>query len=328
LTTGELVLTIGVGRSAEAGVATGSLVPGLLVLAGWAGAVVVALRLRHRALIDLHLVLAVSMLVAVVSMSRIFHGVQYWLVLYAWSINALTMLATCWTLGALIAKHRSRMHRPRVALVGAAAAAAIVTLSSVLFAIESTSVEPPVANTSRVLGELLPRTIAALEAREAAGRGRNGRYLVTWNDPTALDLTGWGLFNELDRRGFDVGVPEIHRGAATDHRVLGAAGATGRVHLQGGSGIAVWRSKPGVIEVAYFDPRNREERLKSDRLRLELISGLSEAGLPQLIRSVDGEDDDDDLVANALNPRVPSRLRYVLARMMRLGLPTAVFLVP
>jgi hypothetical protein len=292
----------------------------LALISSWLISVIVAARLRHPALLSLHLVLAVAMVTAAVSMSHIFGGVQYWLVLYAWTINALIVLAISWTLGALIGPRLALRHRSRATTVGALGAAVAITVSIVLFAIDASRIEPPLPETSEALSALVPKTVAALEHR--------GRYLVSWNDQTALDLRGWGLFNELDRAGFDVGVPELYRGAATGHRVLAASNATGLVHLENGAAIDSWRSKPNVRQVAYYDPRTPEERREFERLRLLLVRDLQAAGLPQIVRSVDGKDDNDNLVLVGLNPAVPLKLRSTVDHMLHLGLPTAVFVGP
>ena len=76
---------------------TGALLPGMLLLCAWVASVVVSWRLRHRSLLRLHLVLAGALVLAAVSMTRIHGIVWYYLVLWAWGINALMVLAIGWT---------------------------------------------------------------------------------------------------------------------------------------------------------------------------------------------------------------------------------------
>jgi hypothetical protein len=316
----ELVLTMGIGRSAEVGVATGSLDPGLALLAAWLLSVLVAVRLRLHRVLALDLVLATAMTSAAVSMSRIFDGVQYWIVLYAWTIGGLTVLATAWSFATLVHRRLVPRLRPRATTVAAVSAILVIAASTARFAVDARNVTSPLPETAPVMGALVPATVAALD--------HGPRYLVTWNDQSALDLRGWALFDELERSGFDVNVPPLYRGAARAHRVLAAADADRVVHLENGAGIGTWRRRPGVTQVAEFDPRTPRQRLEYERLRAALVRGLNDAGLSQVVRSVDGKGDDDNLVFAGLNPIVPSRLRHLVDDMLHLGLPTAVFVGP
>jgi hypothetical protein len=171
---------------------------------------------------------------------------------------------------------------------------------------------------------LVPPTVHALERPSVPGGGRDGRYLVTLRDPVDIGATGYGLVNELDRRGFDVGVVEAFGPGATRHRVMDPADATGVVHLAiGPDDIATWQAKPGIREVARTDPRTGKERAEYARLRTEVIDEFSAAGLSDLVRTVD-----ENLFGLSLNTRVPEPTRQKLVRMTNLGLPAAVFIGP
>jgi hypothetical protein len=82
----------------------GSRLPGLVVLGVWIASVAVAWRLRHAALLRLHLVVGVSLALAVIAMSRIFGKVWFYLMLWSWGITALLFLAVGWTAVAAMAK--------------------------------------------------------------------------------------------------------------------------------------------------------------------------------------------------------------------------------
>jgi hypothetical protein len=326
----------------------GSLVPGLLLVAAWAVTVVVARRLRHRSLMRLHIVVAVALLLSVVSISRIHGLLWYYLVLWAWGINALMLLAIGWTLSVAVGRRLSGAIRRRAATTGSFALATVAVLSTALFAVDAAQAKAPEPRLSKTLGRLVPPTVRALDRRPGPDGGRNGRYLLTWADPVSIGAQGVGLLNELDRRGFDGGVIEIHGPGATTHRVLDPAKATAVVHLSIGPDIQTWRAKPGVpcsrcaddisrfqaeIQkwqakpgvqlVAYVDPRSPQERAEYERLRSRAIRELQAAGLPDLVSAVDG-----NLFTTVLDPRLPKRTKDRLARMLALGLPAAVFVGP
>ncbi len=81
---------------------------GLLFLLAWAVAAVAAFRLPDRRPLRLHLVVAVSVLVAFVSAARIFGKVWYYLTLWAWAIALLAFLVTVWTVVQAAERRRSR----------------------------------------------------------------------------------------------------------------------------------------------------------------------------------------------------------------------------
>ncbi|MGI8795975.1 MAG: hypothetical protein ACR2IR_05225, partial [Acidimicrobiia bacterium] len=297
-----------------------SLRPGSALLAGWATAVVVAWRLRHRALLRLHLVLGVALALAAVSLSRIFGFVWYYLVLWVWGIAVLMVLAIGWTVGTLVGRRLCGPTRSRAATGVTVALAGVTALSTLLFTIDAAYVNPPAHDLSRTTAALAAPTAAALDEGTAPGGGRDGRYLVTWEDPISLGSTGFGLLLELERRGFDVGAVEFYRVWATPHRVMGAAEATAEVHLAVGADIETWRATPGAEQVAYVDPRSREERAEYRRLRARAVDALNAAGLADLAQGVD-----ENLFTTSLDPRVPLQARDGIVRMLGLGLPSAVF---
>ena len=305
-------------------VESGSLVPGALFLAAWAASAVAAWRIRHRALLRLDVVLGVALVLALVSMSRIFGLVWYYLVLWAWGICALMVLAVVWTAVVLVGKRLARPMVARAAAVGTAVLIGVAMLFSALFTYDATSADVPAPRLSHTLGVLVRPTAAALDRSSAPGGGRDGLYLVTLRDPVDIGAMGYGLVNELDRRGFDIGVLDIYGPGATRYRVIDPAEATGVVHLAiGPDDIDVWRAKPGTRQVAHTDPRTPKERAEYQGLRTQVIDELSAAGLTDLVPTVD-----DNLFGLSLNTRVPDSARQKLVRMTNLGLPAAVFIGP
>jgi hypothetical protein len=305
-------------------VESGSLAPGAVFLAAWAASAVAAWRIRHRALMRLDLVLGAALVLALVSMSRIFGLVWYYLVLWAWGICALMVLAVAWTAVALVGRRLDRPTATRAATVGTAGLVGAVVLFSALFTYDATSADVPAPRLSDTLGVLVRPTAAALDRSSAPGGGRDGLYLVTVRDPVDIGAMGYGLMNELDRRGFDIGVLDIFGPGATRYRVIDPADATGVVHLAiGPDDIELWRAKPGAREVARTDPRTAGERAEYQRLRTQVIDELEAAGLDDLVPTVD-----ENLFGLSLNTRVPEPARQKLVRMTDLGLPAAVFIGP
>jgi MFS family permease len=300
-----------------------SLVPGSVVLGVWAVAAALSWRLRQRTVSALHLVVAAASVLAVISMSRIFGYVWYYLTLWAWGITTFMILATAWTLALLVGPRLRGPLGGRAVTVATVALAGVVVLWSARFALDATDVREPSPAGSEALAAVAPDTVDALDHGAVPGGGRDGRYLVTWFDPISIGSTGFGLLLELERQGFDVGAGAAQRAAVTPHRVLGPGRATGEVHLAVGGEADAWRAGPGVVEVATFDPRSSEERAEYDRLRRELIERLRAADLADLVPGVD-----ENLFGTSTDPRIPSPAHRLMVRMLELGLPTSVFVAP
>ena len=305
-------------------VEAGSTVPGVLFLALWVASAVAAWRVRHRVLMRLDLVLGAALVLALVSMSRIFGLVWYYLVLWAWGICALMVLAVVWTAVVIVGRKLQPPTAARAATVGTAVLVAVAVIFSALFTYDATSTGLPAGRLSHTLGVLVRPTVAALDRRGVPGGGRDGLYLVTVRDPVDIGAMGYGLMNELDRRGFDIGVLDAFGPGATRHRVLDPSAASGVVHLSiGPDDIDVWRAKPGVREVARTDPRTPAERAEYRRLRAQVIDELNASGSGDLVPTVD-----ENLFGLSLNTRVSDSVRRKLVRMTNLGLPAAVFIGP
>ena len=232
----------------------GALLPGLALLLAWAASFVVAWRLRHRPLVRLDAVLAGGLLLSAVSMSRIHGFVWYYLALWAWGITALLLLAIGWAATIVVGKRLGSADRTRLATAASVALVGVVVASTVSFTVDAARAENSAARLSATLGKLLPPTVDALDRR--APGGRNGRYLVTWFDPVSIGAQGFGLLNELERRGFDVGARKTFIAGIRSHRLVDPADATAEVHLAVASDIATWRARPGARQVAYVDPRS------------------------------------------------------------------------
>lgn len=301
---------------------SGSGVPGLVLLVAWLVTVGVAWRLRHQALLRLHAVLTAALVLGVLSLSRIFGYVWYYLALWAWGINALLLLAVGWTV-AVLASSRADLTSRTAKRVRNGALIGIAVASIVAFSVSASHVDVPSPRVSHTLGVVSAQTVKALDSRTAPGGGRAGRYSISWADPVNIGAQAYGLLLEMERQGFRVGFPRISKVIVTPHRVIDPQDATARMHIATGADIDMWSRKPGAVRVAYFDPRSRAERAEFQRLRTAVVDELRASGHAELIPSVDGS-----LFVSTYDPRMPEDAKVKLRRMQILGLPTAVFIAP
>jgi hypothetical protein len=310
-----------------AGDPDGSVLPGLVLLALWGTSVVLARNIRHSRLLRLHLVIGVSLVLAVISMARIFGHLWFYLMLWSWAITALMIFAIIWTAVEVVRRRIGPDARTRVLKAGTAVAGMFIVASSVALAADARNVEPPAPGLSNVLASVMPPTEQALLDHVGTATGRDGRYSVTWSDALYIGSQGYGIVLDLERHGFTAGVPFFARAPMTTSRVIEPTDATAIVHLATGFHIDEWLKVPGAVQVAFVDARSPEQQAEFARLRGEVIPMLHAAGLDDIIPHVDdnvfGAAIDDRLTAPENQP-IQSRLQA----MLDLGLPTAIFVAP
>lgn len=241
-------------------VGAGSAIPGAVFLAAWAVTAVVAWRRRLHPLIELDAVLAIAVVLGTASSSRIFGLLWYYLLLWGWIVDGLMILAVGWTVVIVLNDRLRAELRRRLEAIGGLGLGAFIVAMTVLFAVEASSVQMPTPFLAAELRTVVSPTVRALDDHVGPANGRSGRYLVTFTDPNSLGSQAFGLVNELERSGFQVGMTNGFRSEIAPHRVLDPEHATALVHLAVGSDIATWRAKPDSIEVAYSDPRSASER--------------------------------------------------------------------
>jgi len=166
-----------------------------------------------------------------------------------------------------------------------------------------------------VLAEIVPPAAERLDPRN--------RYLVTWDDSFYIGSQGYGVVSELERRGFDAGALFPWRVPITHHRVYAPDEVDAEVHLAVGAFVERWRQVPGAEELAAHDPRDADDLAEYERLRREVLAGLREAGLDDLVRLVDG-----NLFGLSIEEGLPRDVREKTEDMLRLGTIGALFLVP
>jgi hypothetical protein len=300
----------------------GSVVPGLVVLVVWAVAATASLRLGNRALVRLHLVVAVSLVLGLISMSRIYGKEWYYLMLWAWGVAALLLLAVGWTISAMASAWASRQRRRLSAGAVNVALTGVLVVGAGALTIDAVDTDPPEPHLSSTLGAVLPDTIAALERGDGAAVGRDGRYMVIFSDAMYFGSQSYGLVSELERAGFDVGMSDVLHVPVTDHRVIRPEEAAAAVVFATGQNIAQWRRVPGAVEVAYVEP-GAAARAEFSELRTAVIDALRSDGLEDLVPLVDG-----NLFAVSIDERISGLTSRSTARMLELGEPAAVLIAP
>jgi hypothetical protein len=300
-----------------------TLVPGIIVLAVWLGAAALAMRMRHAPLRSLHIVIAASLALGWLSMSRILGKTWYYLMLWSWWTTALIVVSIGWTAVELARRSWPRERQVRAAYVGQVALLVLLVGMVAVLTTDAPGAKPPDARLSAQLERALPGTARALDEGVGAADGRDGRYVVTWSDSVAIGAQGYGLVSELERLGFDARVPESAEVPVTSHRVIEPSDATAQVELATGPNIATWRARDDAIEVAYVDGRTDDERARFDRIRSNVIAELGQLGLHDVAQLVDSQ-----VFSAAIDPRVPVHLQRELEQLLNLGLPVAVFIVP
>jgi hypothetical protein len=289
-------------------------VPGALVLSMWIAAVAstraLAARTDVQALFHLHVVTGAVLALSWVSMSRIFGATWFYLTLWAWAIMLLVVVATVWT--AVLWLNATDTATGRRALVAVTGAIALCTAATSVAAVGTDHPE-----------EYLGETLGAVVEPTADALDPNDTYVVFWTDAHSFGSQGFGLVNELERRGFDVGVYEAWRVPVTGQRVLMANEADAEIIWATGSFVDVWRADDRVTEIAAVEPRSPAELAEFATLRAELITDLIATGLDDLVPLVD-----NNLFGVRIDGRISSTALEASKRLLDLDQNAAVFIGP
>jgi hypothetical protein len=305
----------------------GSMVPAALYGLAWAAAALATWRLvprgtTHRStLLRLHAVIALALALGLVSSTRILGFVWFYLTLWAWSITTLMAIAIVWT-AVLAVRARRELPAP-AARLGLAATAAVLLGWTAWFAVDARDAEPTQAIYSSILADFTEVTTAAIDAGDAPGGGPDGRYLVTWTDGINLGSTGYGLVDELERRGYDVGATAPYGPGVVEHRVLDPDEATAEIHISFGPDIERWDEVPDFERLLWVDPRTDEQLAEYEAARAATIEGLRAEGLDELVPLVDRAP-----FQLYFNEALPEDLRGVVQVLNDTGQPAAIYLGP
>lgn len=308
LLTGRDLTTVSPGGS----VAWGALV----LLVAWGASSLLAARRGHRRAARLDAVLAAALVLAVVSSTRIYGVLWSYLFLWSWGLCTVLCIATAQNVWALLPRRPSLDGATGTrAAAGGLVVAALVAGS---FALANRDAGPDASVRSVDLGTASAQVVAALEERD----GDAGRLLVRWDDPVAIGSQGFGLLNELERQGFDVGVDPGFGVGATRHRILERDDATLVVQLATGSAIADWDRDPTARQVAYVDARTPTERARFEQLDARVERELAAAGLADLVPEWRG-----NAFTTSVDADVPPPIRDLMRETLAIRFPVAVYLI-
>ena len=167
-------------------------------------------RLGSRALRALHLVVGVALLLGVVSTARIFGRPWYYLTLWAWGTTMLALGAVAWSArDAVAARGAPSVDVRRPVIAGAAGA--WPWSSTVVATVDFADAHHPEERLSDAVGALAGPTYDAIVDGAGVATGVDGRYIVRWSDAADIGSPGFGLLDELERRGLDVAADEYFR---------------------------------------------------------------------------------------------------------------------
>jgi hypothetical protein len=304
-----------------------STIPGYFLLPLWVASLVVAWRGRMRRILHLHLVLAFGLVFGVVSLSKIYGNLYWYLMMWAWTLGVLMVGLILWTAlewfrtranaradGAAAGRVR-RLHRAT-----SGAAVACVALLFVAITIDASNAKIPNQPLSNQLNVVVPEMVSAIRAGETPNDRKSGSFIVTWNDPVNIGSPGYTVLDELQRRGIKSGLLPMFRGIVTDRELVFPGTERGIVHVAvGKADIDAWRAKPTAREVAYEDGRTKAQIAEFARLRTETIRILKAHGDdPSIV--------DSSLVGGSLMMQLPQSARTNMSIMGDIGLPIAIFL--
>ncbi|MGI8754481.1 MAG: hypothetical protein ACR2MB_01215 [Acidimicrobiales bacterium] len=292
-------------------------------IVAWLVSVAAAWAIGHRQLLRLHATVAMALVLAAFSASRIYGVLWFYLFLWAWGLLTVMLLATGWTAVA-VACRRAPALRTVLAPRPVAAAFAVVTLVvAATFAVGNTKAVTARPDLSADLGVVTAQTVAALREGRVPGGGRSGHYLVRWVDRVTIGSQGFGLVNELARAGLDVGVDPGFAVGTSKWRKLDPTDATAVVQLVTGPDIPAWDAKPGAIRVGYVDARSRAELARYRRLVPRVAAELRAAGLADVAR-----DWTLNLFTSSLDPRIPTPIHEEMKQVLDIVAPVAVYVLP
>ena len=233
-------------------------------LLAFRASIIVAWWLRHRLLLWLDAVVIVALMLGLISTARIFGTVWFYLLLWSWGLAALMLLAIGWTIVEIVRRRTQPAVNAKLAPIGAAALGAFTLVLAIVFAVQASGITVQTPRLNESLGAVVTPTADALTRLQS--NGAHGPYLVTWlPDAEAIGSAGFGLLNELDRRGFDVRADDAFTPGATRYHVIGTQKPTLEIHLATGPDIANWRHNSSFTEVASFDPRRLPSNARHSR---------------------------------------------------------------
>jgi hypothetical protein len=209
----------------------------------------------------------------------------------------------------------------RRAVLGVAGVVAV--LATVGATVEFADAHHPEERLSDAVGALAGPTYDAIADGAGVATGVDGKYIVRWSDAADIGSPGFGLLDELERRGLDVAADEYFRVQVTGHRTRPRADNVAQIHLATGAYIDRWRALPDAVEVATYDPPTDAQKAEYATIRQRFIDRLLAEGLDERVPDVDF-----NLFGISTDVRLSAADQADLSTLIAIGQPMAVFIAP
>jgi hypothetical protein len=313
------LLTNSDGLVDRAGQIDGTSIGGIIVVVAWITSIAYAWRRRHRDLLALHAVAATATIVGWISIARIFGKVWFYLTLWMSSATVLVAIAIAWSAFLALRERDQRFDVQRFQVAGLGAIALLSTLS----AVEAFGHQVPERNLGEDVRVIIPDVVQALNDGVGDSAGREIDYVLFFQESVVPGAQGYAVLNELERRGFSVGVHPTWRVPATSHRVRFDGEYGAEIHVVSGAWIDEWRTRPDHVEVVNYDGRTEAERATFERVETIAIARLVEIGREDLLPVVD-----TNIFGASLDPDLPLDIVEMLGEMLQIGEPVSIFFAP
>lgn len=224
--------------------------------------------------------------VSVISASRVTGLPVVYLVRWAWVVAAFVWVSILWSLWSLIPHRRGA----RMAVLTVFAVTAVVSIAT---AWQALPLRPPQHQASDAIGSLGSQAEHALDHEPV--------YRLDWVDVEAFGATGLGMFADLEDRGVSVRAPTQFSHALGSWRTARASEVDGVLTLVAGSDLdAGWQPPADAKLVASFDPLDRTERARFQRLQRRIREEIGADADEYLVLTTDF--DRDALAARGADP--------------------------
>jgi hypothetical protein len=246
-------------------VRTSSVLPALLLLLATGALGSLAWRRGAASAGALAVLAIVASGIGVLGGSRVTGLVGSYLVRWWWVIAAVVWLSVLWSAWSLPADARVRR------VVAVVSCGALVVLSGTLI-VRAASTDVPNARDSTAIGELADELVAELDDGTSS-------YVVDWTDARDWGAVGAGVFLDLDRQGLPVVAAGRHAPTHGAWRTAAPDAGDGLVMIMGADDLARGAVPPAGAEVvARYEPLTRDQRERSEQLRVEIGDALGEPG--------------------------------------------------
>jgi len=271
-----------------------------------------ARRRRLSGLLRMQMMFCGLLIVAAVSVLRIFGPYFEYTVRWMWILTALTIAQSCCALCRMFGFSQWLRSKRLLTALAVAVVAGLLVTSAVQV---HQRVHLPGPTDSRIVSELVPQAMQHLDHQSS--------YLLRMYDPYTLNATGFGSLLELERQGFDVGVESFFAAAALPHRVRSDMAVDEILWVVVGPAIARADLDQALTQIAYVDPRTPQEAVLAKQLLNDIREGLIAADRSELVPSLDTPG------ASLLfaEPALPASVAEMVRQLILLGQPVAMYAV-